>query len=625
MFLFCKSLLEHFKMNIKGYMWLALGCGFIFAYSPVSLFFAQSISLLISLAALPLLLYFILTKINSPFFPLFATAALLLSLAHPFNMVMNIVIGTIFLLLMQMSKKNLRLVLVKTAITSLSFILIFSWFLLPYLNNPTSSVELGRESHLTRSLFDVVSNNDPTKIILGERDRFVLVDTEPPDLIRSTTHYASLAVLVGIGFSIFLIKRSDWKMYRILLMLSAGFILCVLLSLGNKGPLGDLYYAFISESPFGWIFRSPLKFQMYQIFFIVSLFAFSIASITEKLRKRSLMSVTGIIVGFIFVGSSAYGIYNANTFTFKPIELPSEFFEINDILSHNGTESKVLYYPLYDERPTGWSQGHRILPFEAKSTEIPTYEIFSNYNYVRETLYDYPYSKGLMASPGFYDFLASIGVKYIVFHNDRSFDKVDDANLLRLIRSADVRQVYEKNGWYLFELLRGSSETLNLVNSLGIVRQQSDIYNFSTPDLPVIVKNHNQSMNLGISNQTTSHTKLANPSIQPWYERESATKLISEMNSTSSSILVFTETFDKGWKAYVNGQKVDSVRLNGMINGFPIEIGGNLVVSIEYEPQKWFEVGVVIATIYTISYIVVGLARKYIAQRKSTLMNVRSR
>jgi hypothetical protein len=625
MFLFCRSLLQHFKIEVKGYSWISVGCAFIFAYSPVSLYFAQSISLLVSLASLPLLLYFILTRINSVYFPLLATAALLLSLAHPFNMIMNIIIGTIFLLLVRMSRKDLRLIVVKTTLTFLSFIVVFSWFLIPYLSNPASSIQLGREAHLSLSVFLHVSDNDPTKIILLERDQFTYTNTEPPDPFRRTLHYASLAALVGIGFSIVFIKRPDWKMHRILLLFSAGFIICTLLSLGANSPLGDLYYAFVSESSAGWIFRSPLKFQMYQLFFIASLFTLSIASLAEKLRKHNLTSVAGITIVFIFVGSSAYGIYDANTFTFKPIELPSEYFEINDILRDRQTDFKVLYYPLYSELPTTWSQGHHIAPFEAKSSAVPTYEIFYNYNYVRETLYSYPYFRAIMSTSGFYDFLASVGIKYIVFHSDKGPNKYDEANLLRLIRSDDLEQIYAKNGWYLFEVLRPSSGTLNVANSHAIVNQTSDIYNFSSPGLPVILDNEKQVItSLSTGNDATAQTRIGKQSVQSEYKRESATKVLSELDSSSGSLLVFAETFDNGWKAYVNGQKVDSVRLNGMINGFPLNMNGKVLVSIEYEPQKWFEVGVIIATVYTISFVSVGLVRKQIIQGISALMNIRS-
>jgi hypothetical protein len=589
MFLFCRSLLQHFRIEVKGYSWISIGCAFILAYSPVGLHFGWEISLLFSLAALALLLYFILTKINSIYFPLLATVALLLSAAHPFNLVMNIIIGTIFLLIVRMSRKDLRLVLVKTTLTFLSFIVMFSWFLIPYLSDPTSSVEFGREAHLSQLVFLYVSDNDPLKIILLDRDQFTYTNTVPPDPFQSSFHYVSLSALVGIGFSIFFIKKRDWKIYRVLLMFSAGFIICTLLSFGANGPLGEPYYALVSQSYFGWIFRSPLKFQLYQLFFIISLFTFSIASITEKLRKYNLESIAGIIITFIFVGSSAYGIYDANTFTFKPIELPSEYFEINNMLKDTATEFKILYYPIHPTRPTIWSQGHQIGNFEVKSSAVPTYEIARNYNYVKETLFSYPYYNGALSSPGFYDFLASVGVKYIVFNNARTPDEYDEENLLRLSRSDDVKQIYAKNGWYLFEILRENSGTLNVANS---------------------------------GNADTTQIRMGNNQlIQAEYKRESATKVSAELNSTSGSMLVFAETFDNGWKAYMNGQKVDSVRLNGMINGFPIHMDGKVLVSIEYEPQKWVEVGVVIATVYTVSFVIVALLKKHITQRMSALMN----
>jgi hypothetical protein len=645
MFLFCRALLQHFRMEVKGLSWISMGCAFILAYSPVSINFAWEISLLVSLAALPLLLYFILTKINSVYFPLFATAALLLSVAHPFNIVMNIIIGTIFLLVVTMSRKDLRLVLAKTILTFVSFIVMFSWFLLPYFGDPVSSVELGREDQLREEVFSIVSDNEPLKIILLERDKYTYTDFVPPeDPYYNTFHYASLASLVGIGFSIFFIKKRDWKLYSLLLMFSAGFIICTVLSLGSNGPLGDPYYALVSESPFGWIIRSPLKFQLYQLFFIVSLFTLSIAAIAEKLRKKhSLASTAGItiIIAFIFVGSSAYGIYDANTFTFKPIELPSEYFEINNMLKDANTEFKVLYYPLYPTRTTQWSQGHQIPNFEPRSSAVPTYDIGRNFNYVQEMLYDYPYYNGSLSSSGFYDFLASVGVKYIIFNNDRfsrNIDEYDEENLLRLSRSDDVKLIYAKDGWYLFEILRQNSRTLNVVaNSPVIASELPDVYEMSSSDQPVMLNSAKESTSPSTENAAADTTQIRignsssnnnnNQPVQLDYKRESATKVSAELNASSSgSMLVFAETFDNGWKAYMNGQKVDSVQLNGMINGFPIPMDGKkILVSIEYEPQKLVEVGVVIAAVYTVSFVTVALLRNHITQRISALVsNIRS-
>jgi hypothetical protein len=163
-----------------------------------------------------------------------------------------------------MSRKDLRMVLAKTTLTFVSFIVMFSWFILPYFGDPITSLELGRgESYISRAVFRIVSDNDPVKIILLQRDKFVFTNFVPPENpYYNTFHYASLASLVGIGFSIFFIKKRDWKLYSLLIMFSAGFIICALLSLGLNSPIGESYYTLLSESSFGWIIRSPLKFQL---------------------------------------------------------------------------------------------------------------------------------------------------------------------------------------------------------------------------------------------------------------------------------------------------------------------------------------------------------------------------
>ena len=68
------------------------------------------------------------------------------------------------------------------------------------------------------------------------------------------------------------------------------------------------------------------------------------------------------------------------------------FFEINKILSEKNDGYKVLYYPIYDEHQTVWSQGHLISDFTAKSSQIPTFDLVSNYNNIGELLYFLPYN-----------------------------------------------------------------------------------------------------------------------------------------------------------------------------------------------------------------------------------------
>ena len=73
------------------------------------------------------------------------------------------------------------------------------------------------------------------------------------------------------------------------------------------------------------------------------------------------------------------------------------------------------------------------------------------------------------------------------------------------------------------------------------------------------------------------------------------TKYVVNVNATCSFTLAFAETYDPLWVAYVNGEKVSSTTLYGVINGFWINRTGQLSVTIEYEPQRWFYYGATIS------------------------------
>ena len=74
-------------------------------------------------------------------------------------------------------------------------------------------------------------------------------------------------------------------------------------------------------------------------------------------------------------------------------------------------------------------------------------------------------------------------------------------------------------------------------------------------------------------------------------ERINPTSYIAKINSTDSFLLSFSEAYDPSWTAYVNGQRVESVPLCSAINGFWVNQTGQLNITIEYEPQRWFYYG----------------------------------
>jgi len=79
------------------------------------------------------------------------------------------------------------------------------------------------------------------------------------------------------------------------------------------------------------------------------------------------------------------------------------------------------------------------------------------------------------------------------------------------------------------------------------------------------------------------------------YQKTNPTLWKVESNSQEPFILSFNENYDSLWSAYVNGERITSFPLYGMVNGFWINRTGQLEITIEYEPQRWFFYGSIIS------------------------------
>jgi len=79
------------------------------------------------------------------------------------------------------------------------------------------------------------------------------------------------------------------------------------------------------------------------------------------------------------------------------------------------------------------------------------------------------------------------------------------------------------------------------------------------------------------------------------FQKINPTKYTLKVNVTEPFVLAFCESYDPLWVCYVNGQKIHSIPLYGVINGFYINQTGYLEITIEYEPQRWFNLGCTIS------------------------------
>jgi hypothetical protein len=63
------------------------------------------------------------------------------------------------------------------------------------------------------------------------------------------------------------------------------------------------------------------------------------------------------------------------------------------------------------------------------------------------------------------------------------------------------------------------------------------------------------------------------------------------VNASSPFVLVFTEPYDRLWRAYVNGKEVEPVALYNVVNGFTISETGTLHIRIYYTLQTYLNAG----------------------------------
>jgi hypothetical protein len=75
------------------------------------------------------------------------------------------------------------------------------------------------------------------------------------------------------------------------------------------------------------------------------------------------------------------------------------------------------------------------------------------------------------------------------------------------------------------------------------------------------------------------------------YQKIDPTKYVVNVNASNPFMLSFAEAYDPLWIAHVNGETIEPTPLYSVINGFWINQTGQLEITIEYEPQKWFYIG----------------------------------
>jgi len=191
--------------------------------------------------------------------------------------------------------------------------------------------------------------------------------------------------------------------------------------------------------------------------------------------------------------------------------------------------------------------------------------------------------------------LALMNVKYVIFHNDTNWGYIEGNQLTDYsIPQPDfISFLNSQKGLYLEEQF---GELYIYKNTYW---EPSLVYSTTNP----IAVNENFSD--AITEISTNQSKLdANikSSSSIVYEKINPTEYIVHVNSSKTFSLIFTETYDPGWAAYLGGNEVSNHFIaNGFANGWYINSTGNLVITLKFLPQTTYYYGAAISITTVIS------------------------
>jgi hypothetical protein len=252
-----------------------------------------------------------------------------------------------------------------------------------------------------------------------------------------------------------------------------------------------------------------------------------------------------------------------------------------DIVNGN---AKVIVYPISQDNL--WCEGDKyigndILRFAGISTiSTSTHINFQNERGFLNQLEDIAF----LADQHYIGSLQLLGIKYILIRKQPCYFGAQSSNDLRnLSKSIEekvialgINKIMENNYYTLFKL-----NNTNLTH-ISIIKDPS----FDSVTI------NNMSL-FGISFNSNG-----SPGQYPWsqYQRISSSERILDFkNITEPFYVLLTESYDNGWKAFINGKEqipdTYHFTVDNFANGWYINKTGSFNIKLYFEPQKYYEIG----------------------------------
>ena len=193
---------------------------------------------------------------------------------------------------------------------------------------------------------------------------------------------------------------------------------------------------------------------------------------------------------------------------------------------------------------------------------------------------------------GLSKFLGTLGIKYLVLEKNFVSGNVSDVSELGLNQNENFVLTKEWDAVALY----------NNTHALQKLYTADNILNYTTLDdmFQIVDESEWETLQHSMLLNLTSINTIKNNVLMPpenfvWTEL-SPTSYVAHVKSKGAFVLVFLESYDKNWKASVNGnliQEKNHQEVNAFANGWLINSTGDLTISIQYETQNVFLISVV--------------------------------
>ncbi len=626
-----------------------IGASFYSTNLFVSINLAQNVNLLLAYILTPWIAYNILNYIkqgNRVYLLLAASLMSLngISLNPPIIIISLIIVGWTILTFAIIDKLAIKKVLFALSIFFLFSLLLSVWWIIPtliyYFNFPSDlskTLIMERFDSRESTLLNIFHLSGYWELF-GVRDGYkVFYFSEY--LIKLKGYFILISTVILIPLLTFAKKTINKRNEIIILSYSILLLLAYLLAQGyNESSLIKNYYIDLmnSSNVFG-TFRNNYKFVAIIAFVYAVLLPFSYLYLHNSFKNNKYLSKTGTILPKIFVViiiiSFSYPIWTISVYNHYYTGIPHETLEVSDFLNGQLKEDygKIMIFPgtwlpLYNwafyflQRPIFLSTiDDRGAIIFRSGGDAPL--SWSGRNLVDNFLYK-----------GFFNInektLSDLGIKYFLLDktlNTELGGGEPTANISLLEYNMEHRftKIYGNNKYALFKINNPTNTTNNLffipLNARYTNKSEDELLNYlynlrlknvalTNTYLEDIPKLETDASIYGISKSNNYSVLSAEHTAKIIdIQKINPTKYSLHINSTKPFMLVFVEAYDNLWASYINGREYKSIPLYSVINGFWIEETGNLTVTVEYKPQRWFYYGLsisVVAMIYLIILLI---------------------